>query len=191
MDTWYILNYKIETSPACQIPSFYETRWFTPMFKSDLQVRGFSIYFVIYWLFYGEELLALSPIPKLEGHPSSSFGDCLLAVVLHVCRPSSPTATWRRATPWWQGPKDPLVVDVNPLTPELNPSAQRCLARFFTGDFASWTVHFVNICVIRHSTPIHNILSTAPQLSISQKALGMLPEDGSIMPKHVGDSIHN
>jgi hypothetical protein len=25
----------------------------------------------------------------------------------------------------------------NPLTPELNPSAQRCLKRFFTGDFAS------------------------------------------------------
>jgi hypothetical protein len=24
-----------------------------------------------------------------------------------------------------------------PLTPELNPSAQRCLTRFFTGDFAS------------------------------------------------------
>jgi hypothetical protein len=25
----------------------------------------------------------------------------------------------------------------NPLTPELNPSAQRCLMIFFTGDFAS------------------------------------------------------
>jgi hypothetical protein len=25
----------------------------------------------------------------------------------------------------------------NSLTPELNPSAQRCLASFFTGDFAS------------------------------------------------------
>jgi hypothetical protein len=25
----------------------------------------------------------------------------------------------------------------------------------------------------------------------SQKALGMLPEDGSVMPKHVGDTIHN
>jgi hypothetical protein len=25
----------------------------------------------------------------------------------------------------------------NPLTPELNPSAQRCLTRFFTGDFPS------------------------------------------------------
>jgi hypothetical protein len=36
---------------------------------------------------------------------------------------------------------------LNPLTPELNPSAQRCMTRFFTGDFSSWTVHFVNICV--------------------------------------------
>jgi hypothetical protein len=40
-------------------------------------------------------------------------------------------------------------------------------------------------------TPIHNILSTAPQLSISQKALGTLPEDGNVMPKHVGATIHN
>jgi hypothetical protein len=45
--------------------------------------------------------------------------------------------------------------------------------------------------VTRLNTPIHNILSTAPQLSISQKALGMLPEDGNAMPKHVGDTIHN
>jgi hypothetical protein len=28
---------------------------------------------------------------------------------------------------------------INPLTPELNPSAQRCLTRFFTEDFASLT----------------------------------------------------
>jgi hypothetical protein len=34
--------------------------------------------------------------------------------------------------------------------------------------------------------PIHNILSTAPQLCISQKALGTLPEDGNVMPKPVG-----
>jgi hypothetical protein len=27
--------------------------------------------------------------------------------------------------------------EINPLTMELNPSAQRCLTRFFTGDFAS------------------------------------------------------
>jgi hypothetical protein len=26
---------------------------------------------------------------------------------------------------------------INPSTPELNPSAQRCLTRFFTGDFAT------------------------------------------------------
>jgi hypothetical protein len=36
---------------------------------------------------------------------------------------------------------------INPLTPELNPSAQRCLTRFFTGDFASLTVILVNICM--------------------------------------------
>ena len=45
--------------------------------------------------------------------------------------------------------------------------------------------------VTRHNTSIHNILSTAPQLSISQKALGTLPEDGNVMPKHVGATIHN
>jgi hypothetical protein len=39
-------------------------------------------------------------------------------------------------------------------------------------------------------THIHNILSTAPQLSISQKALWTLPEDGNVMPKHVGATIH-
>ena len=45
--------------------------------------------------------------------------------------------------------------------------------------------------VTRHNTSIHNILSTAPQLSISQKALGTFPEDGNVMPKHVGATIHN
>jgi hypothetical protein len=48
------------------------------------------------------------------------------------------------------------------------------------------TVHHVT----RINTPIHNILSTAPQLNISQKVLGTLPEDGNVMPKHVGDTIH-
>jgi hypothetical protein len=43
----------------------------------------------------------------------------------------------------------------------------------------------------RHDTPIHNILSTAPQLSLFQKALGTLPEDGNVMPKHVGATINN
>jgi hypothetical protein len=32
---------------------------------------------------------------------------------------------------------------------------------------------------------------TAPQFSISQKALGMLPEDGYVMPNHVGATTHN
>jgi hypothetical protein len=41
------------------------------------------------------------------------------------------------------------------------------------------------------SDVVRNILSTAPQLSISQKALGTLSEDGNVMPKHVGATIHN
>jgi hypothetical protein len=45
--------------------------------------------------------------------------------------------------------------------------------------------------VTRQSTPIHNILSTAPQLSISHKAQGTLPEVGNAMLKHVGAPIHN
>jgi ABC-type uncharacterized transport system permease subunit len=41
-----------------------------------------------------------------------------------------------------------VILDwVKPSTPELNPFTQRCLTRIFNGDFASLTVHFVNICV--------------------------------------------
>jgi hypothetical protein len=43
----------------------------------------------------------------------------------------------------------------------------------------------------RHITPIHYIPLTAPQLSISQKALGMLPDDGNVMPIHVAATMHN
>jgi hypothetical protein len=43
----------------------------------------------------------------------------------------------------------------------------------------------------KHNTPIHNILSTAPQLSISQMALGTLSEDDNVMLKHAGATIHN
>jgi hypothetical protein len=58
------------------------------------------------------------------------------------------------------------------------------------------TVQHVNKCAVRTTSlnttrHIHNILLTAPQLSISQKALGMFPEGGKAMPKHVAATIHN
>jgi hypothetical protein len=56
---------------------------------------------------------------------------------------------------------------------------------------SAWRSEIATHHVTRHNTLIHNILSTAPQLSISQKALGTLPEDGNVMPKHVGATIHN
>jgi hypothetical protein len=38
-------------------------------------------------------------------------------------------------------------------------------------------------------SPIHNILSTDPELSFSQKALGTLSEDGNLIPKYIGATI--
>jgi hypothetical protein len=45
--------------------------------------------------------------------------------------------------------------------------------------------------ITKHNTPIHNILSTAPPLSISQETQGTLHEDGNVMPKRVRATIHN
>jgi hypothetical protein len=36
---------------------------------------------------------------------------------------------------------------INPLTPKVNPSAQRFLTKFFTGNFAYWTLLFIHMCV--------------------------------------------
>src|SRR5215467_12894139 len=58
--------------------------------------------------------------------------------------------------------------------------------RVVSSDVVRGTHHVTN-----HNTAIHNILSTAAQLIISKKALGTLPEDGNVMPKHVGAAIHN
>jgi hypothetical protein len=60
--------------------------------------------------------------------------------------------------------------------------------------FRHYVVIFKEIAthhITKHNMPIHNILSTAPQLSISQKALGTLLEDGNVMPKHEGATTHN
>src|SRR5215475_6210434 len=65
--------------------------------------------------------------------------------------------------------------------------SERCLIEEQSIEYCGWHAHHVT----RHNTPIHNVLSTVPQLSISQKALGMLPDDGNVMPKHVGTTIHN
>jgi hypothetical protein len=78
-----------------------------------------------------------------------------------------------------------------PLYPRERPGTH-CI-----GGWVDWTSEenlapTVATChVTRHITPIHNNLSNAPQLSISQKALGKLPEDGNVMPKHVGATIIN
>jgi hypothetical protein len=52
-------------------------------------------------------------------------------------------------------------------------------------------IHFITYGIVDGRVmSSDDILSTAPQFSISQKALGTLPEDGNVMPKHVGATIH-
>jgi hypothetical protein len=58
--------------------------------QPSLRFRGFLWYFVTWFIFYGEELLAPRPTPKLEDHPLSAVCDCLFkifAATLHNWRP--------------------------------------------------------------------------------------------------------
>jgi hypothetical protein len=81
--------------------------------------------------------------------------------------------------------------------------SERCSIEEQSIEYCGWACFFSDVVrgdlrshiathhVTRHNTPTHNNLSTAPQLSISQKALGSLPEDGNVMPKYAGSTIHN
>jgi hypothetical protein len=76
------------------------------------------------------------------------------------------------------------------------PSTFREMLNCRAVDRILWMVVFclLSSCVLhvtRHNASIHKILSTAPQLSVSHKALGTLPEDGNVMPEHVVATIHN
>jgi hypothetical protein len=51
-------------------------------------------------------------------------------------------------------------------------------------------LHFTHH-VKRHNKHTHKNLTPAPHLSISQQALGTLPEDGNVITKPVGATVHN
>jgi hypothetical protein len=72
--------------------------------RISLGPRRYEIFRNIY--FYGEGLLDPPLTPKLEDHSLSAFRDWLFnifAAVLHIRKPSSASAPWGRAMPWWQG----------------------------------------------------------------------------------------
>jgi hypothetical protein len=55
-------------------------------------------------IFYGEELSAPRPTPKLEDHPLSALHECLFDIftaTLHTWRSSPLSATWGLTRPWW------------------------------------------------------------------------------------------
>jgi hypothetical protein len=59
--------------------------------------------------------------------PQLSHVDAIRMVLMHILLPSWMQTLVHTACIYFR---------INYLTPELNPSAQRCLTRFFTGDFA-------------------------------------------------------
>jgi hypothetical protein len=59
-------------------------------------------------IFYGEELLAPRPTPKLEDHPLSAVRDCIFAANLHIHRPFLHPQP--EDAPWC-GDCDTLIVD--------------------------------------------------------------------------------
>jgi hypothetical protein len=58
--------------------------------EGSVRFRGFFRYFVTWLIFYGEELLAPRPTPKLEDHFLSAVRDCLFSIfaaTLRIWRP--------------------------------------------------------------------------------------------------------
>jgi hypothetical protein len=67
---------------------------------------------------------------------------------------------------------------INLLTPELNPSTQRCLTRFFTEDVLASEPCIRNIRV--QNQQMHQLLVFIQFIVY-----------GNVMPKHAGDATHN
>jgi hypothetical protein len=120
-------------SRACDIPGFSPRR---PGFDS----RAVDLWF-LWTKWHWDQLFS----ECFGASRQLSFLRCLslrLAIPCCVCSISTVQFVPSKATRVYI-----FYYYVNPFTPELNPAAQRCLTRYFTADFASWTQHFVNICV--------------------------------------------
>jgi hypothetical protein len=63
------------------------------------------VFFRNTFIFYGEDMLAPRPTPKLECHSLSAVRNCLFSTfanTLHILGPSPSSATWGRTMPWRQ-----------------------------------------------------------------------------------------
>jgi hypothetical protein len=74
--------------------------------RESVKVQGPLWHFVTNLFFYGEELLAPCPAPKLEDHSLPAVRNCffnIFTATLHIWKPSPPSATWGCTMLWWQG----------------------------------------------------------------------------------------
>jgi hypothetical protein len=75
--------------------------------QHSVRFRGPCVWFVTCLIFYGEEVLAPRPTLKLEDHPYSAVRGLLFQYIRSYppyLETVTPTATWGRTMPWWQGP---------------------------------------------------------------------------------------
>jgi len=112
------LTYSMEHSPS------WETNWFSAsqeipriLWNPKVHHRNHKCPLFL-WLFryvirfYGEELLAPRPTPKMEDHPLSDVRDCLFniyAATLRICRPFLHPQSEEAPC---CGDRDPLIVDI-------------------------------------------------------------------------------
>jgi hypothetical protein len=139
-------------------------------------------------IFYGEELLAPRPTPKLEDHPLSAVRDCIFAATLHIwklfLRPQPEDAPCR-------GDRDPLIMGSIAVVPlilrgdcstsrpgRLSPVKNRCTQRIegWMRPRASLDLFKWNKCIL----PLQMFETWSHYLYVCKTAMSNLHPDLSV-----------
>jgi hypothetical protein len=106
--------------------------------ERSVRFRGFLWYFVTWFIFYGEELLAPRPTPKLEDHPLSAVRDCLFKIFAAALLIWRPFLNPQPEDAPCRGDRDPLItfVIISKVLPDILSTAS-----FQKGGFESKSAH--------------------------------------------------
>jgi hypothetical protein len=193
----YLLTHSTQHSPSWEanrfaasqeIPHIFRTRRFITAFTSARHIS----------LFWTSSLQSIPPhntswrsVLILSCHLLLGLPSGLFPTFLPQCQPPGYTPIQWFCTLPNKCTIIPKIITV------LHVSTRSCHTEVACNQYLTQLHQYlVTWCAPRHTslntnTPIHNILLTALQLSISQKALGTLPEDSNVMPKHLRDHHHH